>query len=105
MNLSDLFPYHSHQFTAADGTKFSGWLAQAGSANVPGLSPDWQSSGMNLWTQDLDSFPLAGLVGGTVTDMTTGIRYLIAGGTRHDDCADGGAGYWLLQVKESRRGE
>lgn len=105
MNLAELFPYHAHQFTAGDGTEFTGWLAQSGSANIPGLSPDWQSSGMNLWTQDLTKYPLSGIVGDTVTDETDGTAYLITGGTRYDDYADGGAGYWLLQVKESRRGK
>ena len=104
MNLKDLFPYHSHQFTAADGTQSTGWLAPAGSANIPGLSADWSAQGMNLWTQDLTDYPLSGIVGDIVTDGTDGTAYLITGGTRYDDYADGGAGYWLLQVKESRRG-
>lgn len=104
MNLSELFPYHAHRFTAADGTGFTGWLAESGAANIPGLSPDWQGSGMNLWTQDLSKYPLSGIVGGTVTDEDTGTVYLITGATRYDDYADGGAGYWLLQVKESRAG-
>lgn len=104
MNLSELFPYHSHRFTAGDGTTFTGWLAASGAANIPGLSADWQGGGTNLWTQDLTNYPLSEIVGDIVTDGTDGTAYLITGGTRCDDYADGGAGYWLLQVKESRRG-
>lgn len=102
MNLSELFPYHGHQFQTTDGQSFHGWLAVAGSASLPGLSPDYAGS-MNLWTQDAAGDHATDFLGSTVADMTSGVRYMVTGATRYDD-VDGGPSFWLFQVKESRRG-
>ena len=103
MNLAELFPYHSRQFESADGQTFHGWLAESTAANLPNLTGDYTGAGMNLWTQDAAAETPNDFVGLTVQDMSTGTFCLITGATRYDD-VDGGPGYWLLQVKESRAG-
>lgn len=102
VNLAELFPYERREFTMTDGATFHGWLAEAGSASVPGLAAMYETTGMSLWTQDVGNMPPTGLIGGVVTDTGTGTRYLIAEATHYTDPIEGGLDYWLLNVKENR---